>query len=66
MYNFDIIAKQIGLPNGFFIGPGAGNSHAIGRNCEVYGRNNFYYPALRDKMISGIIVTCLKLWCKEI
>ena len=35
IYNFDIIAKQVGLPHGFFIGAGAGNSCAVGTNCEV-------------------------------
>jgi hypothetical protein len=35
VYNFDIIAKQIGLQNGFFLGSGAGNSRAIGTCCEV-------------------------------
>lgn len=35
MYNFDIIAKQVGMPNGVFMGPGAGNSFSVGVNCEV-------------------------------
>lgn len=35
MYTFDIIGQQVGLPNGFFIGAGAGNSRAVGTNCEM-------------------------------
>ena len=50
VYNVDIIAKQIGLPNGFFIGPGAGNSHAIGRNCEMMANVKLSPDIIRSKM----------------
>ena len=49
VYNFDIIAKQIGMTNGFFIGPGAGNSHSIGTNCEVL------YTRLRKVLINHLM-----------
>jgi len=35
LYNLAEVAELVGLPSAFFIGPGAGSSRVVGKNCEV-------------------------------
>ena len=34
-YDLSEVARVVGLPDAFLIGPGAGSSRVVGKNCEV-------------------------------